>query len=84
MHPPVELRLEVLERGELALVDELATQCPVPTFDLAGRRRTSWFGEDVSDAVLSTDLVEEDFGVVATKSTREDLAIEFLRNVKSR
>jgi hypothetical protein len=36
------------------------------------------------DPVLPTDLVEEDLGVVATEATGEDLAIEFLRNVKSK
>jgi hypothetical protein len=81
--PCVELTLEVLERTELAASDELAAQRVVPALDLAGRRRTGRFGEDVIDPVLSTDLVEEDLGVVATKAASEDLAVEFLSDVKS-
>jgi hypothetical protein len=38
----------------------------------------------VLNAVVATDPVEEHFGGRESKSVREDLSVEFLRNVKSR
>ncbi|HEY1762052.1 MAG TPA: hypothetical protein VGG17_05610 [Acidimicrobiales bacterium] len=61
MHPRVELLLEIGEGGEGATLDEFATQRVMPTSDLARRGGTSRLREPVTDPVLATDLVEEDF-----------------------
>jgi hypothetical protein len=55
----------------------------VPSLDLAGGGGMSGLGEPVGDPILAADLVEEHLGVVAPESPSEDLAVEFLSDVKS-
>ena len=83
VHPSVELFLEILERGEGALGDELAAKRVVPALDLAGRGGARGLGESVRDPVFPADLVEEHLGVVSAEASGEDLAVEFLSDVKS-
>ena len=45
------------------------------TLDLAGRGGAAGLGENVFDPILATDLVEEDFRVVATKTASQYLAV---------
>jgi hypothetical protein len=51
-------------------------------FDLPGRRRRARCGEQVTDAVLLADPIEENSPVTWAEAAGEDLAVEFLRDVK--
>lgn len=72
------------EGGEDLAGEELLTQGAMPALDLAGRGRAARSGQAVGDAVLATDPVKERLGVRLAKAIGEDLAVEFLRNVKSK
>src|SRR5580698_7219855 len=75
VHPRVEFLLKVLKGAKGVLAHELTAQRVVPPFNLAGGGGMSWLSESMRDPVLSTDLVKEHLGVVASKSPGEDLAV---------
>jgi hypothetical protein len=52
-------------------------------FDLSGGGGRARRCQAMGDAVLSTDLVKEHLGLVTPKTVGEDLAVEFLSDVKS-
>src|SRR5579863_4417704 len=84
LHPRVELHLGVGDGVEDLAGQKLLAQGAMEAFHFprgGGRTRC---GEDVLDAVLPTDLVEEDLGGREPEAIGEDLAIEFLTDVKPR
>ncbi len=79
----VELGLGRGERGEQSSGEELLAQRAVEPLDLAGRSGAARCGQPVRDPVLATDPIEERLGVTLAEAIREDLAVEFLTDVKS-
>jgi hypothetical protein len=79
----VEFVLGRNERHEESPGEELFSQRPVKTLDLARGRSTAWRGQAVRDPVFATDSIEERLGVGLAEAVREDLAVEFLSDVKS-
>jgi hypothetical protein len=62
-HPAVELGLGTLEVFERAPGEELLTERAVEALDLPGGLRAPGGGEQVVDAVLAADPVEQDLDV---------------------
>jgi len=80
--PDVEVLLRQLQRTRIPSGEELHPKSAVEALDLVGGGRGSRCGEAVDDAVLPADLVEEDLSGGETEATGEDLAVEFLSDVK--
>ena len=80
--PFVQLDLRHGQRGEHAVGAELGADRPVEPLDLAGSRGRAWPGEQVLDAVLAADPVEQRLDRRLVEPAGEDLAVEFLSDVK--
>src|SRR5665647_1248947 len=73
--PLVELGLRLRERGEDAAAKELAAQRLVEALNLAGGGRAARRGEQVADAVLAADAVEEHLARAGAEAAGEHLAV---------
>ena len=59
-HPHVQRGLRDLDRRENFVDETLFPHCLMQTFDLARRRRRIGRGENMVDAVVSADAIEQD------------------------
>jgi hypothetical protein len=67
--------LRVGDRAERLAVEELGAQRAMEPLDLARRGRRPRRGEDVADAVLSADPIEQHFTRAGTEPAGEHLAV---------
>jgi hypothetical protein len=74
-HPGVDRGLGLIEIGEDLAVEKLAAQRLVEPLDLARRRRRPRRGEQVLDAVLPADPIEEHLAGSRPEPAGEDLAV---------
>ena len=82
MDPRIELCLGIVDRCKRPARKELTAQRLVEAFDLAGRGRRARRGEQVGDAVVAADAVEQDLSGSFSEAIREYLAVEFPIAVK--
>jgi hypothetical protein len=81
--PRIELALRGVNGRKHSCGQELVTESPMKALNLAGRRGRERRREEVVDPVVATEPVEEHFGGGESESIGEDLAVEFLSDVKS-
>jgi hypothetical protein len=84
LHPEIERGLGGLDGVETPQVEELLAHGAVQPFDLAGGGRRVGGSQEVANAVVLADAVEEHVGRLVGQPRSEDLAIEFLSGVKRR
>lgn len=82
-HPLIERFLCRLQIPEDLPGVELDSEAAMKALDLARGGRRAGLGEDVVDAVLPADPVEEDLDRRLGEAAGEDLAVGFLMHVKA-